>query len=114
MFVVPTFQKNSSKYIIETVLNNEVFRLRFFWNTREEFWYMDIMDQNDVNILTNVKLVINYSLLQQYEAIETLPKGDFILWDVEQNPIIGGVTVDNYGVRYNLLFFTNEELASGI
>ena len=110
MFVLPTFQNNSSKYTIEVELNNEVFRLRFQWNVRAGDWYMDILDSDDNPILLNIKLVINYSLLDQYRYMTTLPKGEFILWDLEQNPSTGGLGFDNFGKRYQLLFFTDEEI----
>lgn len=113
MFVVPTFQNRSSKYTIEVELNSEVFRLRFIWNSREQSWYMDILDQDDIEILTGIKLVINYELLLQYEAYDNLPKGEFILWDLEKNPKTGGVTFDNFGRRYQLIFFTDEEIEEG-
>ncbi len=110
MFVVPVFQNQSSRYIIEVELSLEIFRLGFAWNAREQAWYMDILDPDDNEILTNIKMVINYSLLDQYIALATLPKGKFMLWDLEKNPITGGVTFDNFGRRYQLIFFTDEEL----
>ena len=113
MFIVPTFQVQSSKYIMEVELNNQVFRLRFLWNTRELYWYMDILNQDDVEILTGIKMVINYVLLNQFQYMADLPKGEFFVMDLEQNPSTGGITFDNFGERYQLLFYTDEEIASG-
>ena len=108
MFIVPTFQDVSSRYIIETELNNEVFRLLFDWNARAECWYMDIRNQDDENILTNIKLVPDYVLIRQYSN-DDLPKGDFYVADQEDSDE-KIITFDNFGIRFNLLFFTEEEL----
>lgn len=113
MFVVPTFQNTSSKYTIEAELNNEVFLLKFAWNTRASDWYMSIYNDNGDLVLTDVKMVINYQLLRQYKAIEGIPKGDFILHDLEKDDVNSGVTFDNFGIRYQLVFFTNEEIEAG-
>ena len=53
MFIIPIFQNASSKFIQQVTLNNEVFKIRFFWNTRDESWYMSILDIDDV-----VRLVV--------------------------------------------------------
>lgn len=113
MFIVPTFQNTSSKYVIGCALGDTKYRLKFFWNTRAQAWFMSILDQDDVAIITDIRLAINYALLYQYRAIEGIPDGEFILWDLEKDPISGGVTFDNFGRRYQLLFFTSEELESG-
>lgn len=109
-YIVPTFQTTSARYILEAELATEVFRLRFTWNQRESSWYMDILDIDDNNIMLGVKLVANYQLLLQYKAMAELPKGDFIMMDLESSPQTGPVTFDNYGTRYQLIFFSNEEL----
>jgi hypothetical protein len=111
-FVVPTFQSRSARYIIGVELAGEKFRLRFYWNTREEFWYMDILDQDDNNLITGIKMVINYSLLDQYVAVIGIPKGNFILWDLEKD-VSGEVTFDNFGRRYQLIFLSDSEIAAG-
>ena len=113
MFLVPIFQNVSSKFIMQVELDGESFRLRFYWNSREEKWYMDILNIDDEAILTNVAMVIEYLLLTQYKHIADLPKGNFILLDLESNPSTGGVTFDNLGRRYQLVFFSNKEIEAG-
>lgn len=113
MYIVPIFSNVSSKFIMTSELNEEVFRLSFYWNTREEYWYMSILDPDNVPLLMDIKLVPNYILLTQYKAYSSLPKGDFILYDLEQNPATGEATFDNLGKRYQLIFLSNEEIESG-
>lgn len=113
MIIIPVFQDRSARYSFDIELNGTVFHLVFNWNSREESWYMNIQNAEEVDILDGVKLVPSYSLLKQYKAYENLPKGEFILWDIEQNPAGSNVTFDNYGKRYQLLFFTDEEILAG-
>lgn len=110
MYIVPTFQNTSADYVIEAELNNQVFRLQFTWNQRESVWYMHILDIDDNPVLLGVKLVPSYLMLQQYRAYADLPQGDFLLMDLEDSPETGLVTFDNFGKRYQLIFFSDEEL----
>ena len=112
MVVLPVFQDRSARYEYDIELAGVVYHLKFAWNAREEAWYMDIQDQDEVDILVGIKLVINYRLLLQYRALD-VPDGDFICWDLEQNPVAGGITFDNLGTRYQLLFFTTAEIEAG-
>lgn len=112
MVVLPFFQDRSSRFAYDIELAGELFRLYFSWNARETAWYMDIQDQNENNILTGIKMVPNYRLLEQYRAYAALPDGDFVVWDLNQNPITGGITFDNMGKRYQLLFFSSEEIGA--
>lgn len=113
MIVVPTFQNKSSRYSFDMELNQELFHLVFTFNARESSWYMNIQDQNENDIITGIKMVINYLLLEQYKAYVELPQGDFVVLDLEQNPATGGITFNNFGFRYQLVFFTNYELDTG-
>lgn len=110
MFAISTFQNKSSRYIMEVELNGEVFRLQFYWNAREEFWYMNILQSDDTRIVDGIKITPAYFLATQFEATPNMPSGDFLLADIESNPITGGVTFDNFGTRYILIFYTQEEL----
>ncbi len=114
MVIIPTFQNRSARYAMDIELNGTIFHLRFHWNARENNWYMDIQDQDEINILMGIKLVVNYFLLAQYRAYINLPEGDFIFWDLNQIPEDGGVTFDNFGDRYQLIFFTDDEIESGV
>lgn len=113
MVLLPTFQNRSSRFSYDIELAGELFRLFFSWNARETSWYMDIQDQNEANILTGIKMVPMYQLLRQYRAYDTLPNGDFMLWDLNQDPVNSDVSFDNFGRRYQLLFVSREEIDSG-
>lgn len=109
-FIVPTFQSTSASYTIEANLNNEAFKLNFTWNQRESSWYMDILDIDENHILSGIKLVSSYLLIRQYNAIPNLPKGDFYIVDLNDDPDTGNVSFDEFGKRFQLIFYTEEEL----
>lgn len=109
MIVIPTFQDRSSRYEFDIELAGDIWHLLFSWNAREEVWYMDIQDQDQNNILLGIKIVPNYLLLDQYKSY-ALPAGEFICWDLKQTPETGTLDFDTFGKRYQLLFFSDEEL----
>lgn len=112
MIVLPIFQSISARFSYDIELAGEIFHLKFNWNAREESWYMNILDQDQNPILTGIKMVVNYLLLNQYQYISDLPQGNFLLYDLEKIP--GGVvTFDNLGKRYQLLFASNIEIEAG-
>lgn len=113
MFIVPSFQNISSKYIFTANLNNEIFRLQFHWNSREEIWYMSILDSNEILILSGVKLVPNYDIIDRYRYLPGMPKGRFVLSRLPGNPDTR-VTFENFGVSFILIFFTDEEVENGV
>jgi len=62
-------------------LDNNEYLLRFYWNTRGEFWSMDISDSNNTQLVSGIKLIVNYPMLYQYKKIG-LPNGDFYIKDL--------------------------------
>jgi len=104
--LLPVYVSDSPRYLYNIPLDGDIFVLYFHWNSRENFWYMDILKSDGTtNILTGIKLVPNYRLLKQYKAIDGLPKGDFVLYDSEENVQDEQLTFENFGVRYKMLYF---------
>lgn len=54
--------------------------LSFYWNTRGEFWSMNIADANENMIISGIRLTIGYPLKIQHPQL-TLPPGEFIIID---------------------------------
>lgn len=61
-------------------LDGVPYRFRFRWNTRGEFWTMDIFSQDSTAIILGVKLVLDYELIANF-AWMGLPPGE--LWAVD-------------------------------
>lgn len=109
MIIIQMFQEASADFTQTIDLDGTPFILRVTWNTRVESFFMDIQDRNQQDILLGIRLVPNYLLVRDYVQ-ETLPPGDFYLWDSLNTPEDFGVTFDNLGNRYILLYLTKEEI----
>lgn len=111
MILFPTFTKLSSKFSYNIAIGAQTFSFSFYFNSREQSWYLSIADSSGNPLINGVKLVPEYLLLKSHRAaIPQLP-GDLVLVDLEGNPASSGVTFDNFGVRYVLMYFTAGELA---
>lgn len=110
MTIIPTFQNLSSSFVQDIELNGELFNLLISWNARQEAWYFDIRDSDKNNIIAGIRLVPSYLLLFQFQYNQNLPKGDFYLLDLEQNPKTSDLTFNNLNERYVFYFLTDEEL----
>lgn len=113
MIEIPVYSSVSARYSLDISLNGVVFTLRFDWNTRDEAWTMDIVDNTPADILTGVKLVPNYLLVKQYAMRPGMPEGDFYLLDTSTIKLDKIVTYDNFGDRYRLMFLTPDEVLAG-
>jgi hypothetical protein len=110
MTIIPVFNNISSKFTIQIELDAITFILSFRWNVRGQAWYMNIFDKDNNLLKAGIKLVAKYSLLKQYRAVEGLPPGEFILADAEDDPLSGPMGFENFGTRYQLLYFNRSEL----
>lgn len=109
MYIVPIFSSTSSQFIIEAELGGSNWILGLRYNARDVSWYLSISDNNDNLVLSGIKLVPTYPLIERYRYIPNLPNGDFIVMDLDESPG-GSVNFDNLGTRYQLVFFTQEEI----
>lgn len=109
MIIIRTFQDSSADFSQTIDLDGTPFKLRMTWNTRLASWYMDILTKDLQPILLGIGLVSSYLLLDEW-SMDGLPKGDFYLWDSESKPENFGVTFDNLGARYVLMYLTEDEL----
>lgn len=80
MITLPMFDTAYFKY--STVLTENEYLLNFKWNTRYEFWTMDIYDLEETAIHLGIKLVIGYPLLSQRALKNDSPPGDFWVIDI--------------------------------
>jgi hypothetical protein len=76
--IIPLFE--NANFSEAVTLDNVNYILSFKWNTRGEFWTMDIYDGNGEIIAYGFKLVIWYPLTVQHNNVN-LPAGTFVLVD---------------------------------
>ncbi len=108
MKTIPVFQSISSKFKQNLVLADLLIELEIHWNSRSNAFYMDIIDTENDDILTGVKLVPNWLLIRQFRAYLPNLNGDFIVTKVDDTAG-NRVTYDNLGTGYILYFLTLDE-----
>lgn len=67
-------------YSFEINLDETIYRMYFQWNSAYEFWTMDIQTREAENLITGIKLIINYELITRY-VDPNLPAGAIIPLD---------------------------------
>lgn len=95
----------------EVTLEGLPYRFTFYWNTREEAWFMDISDREENLIIAGIKLVISHPVKQQYVEAE-LPPGDFIVVDTNIATSRDEPARDDFvqARNLNLLYLTEAEM----
>ena len=102
-FLIP-IDVDKSAYFTESVsIEGETFNLRFLWNSRDEFWYMDVSSvtgtENGIRIVPNSPLILSKRVTN---------KGNFHLFkssvDAEENEM----KYEDFGKKFQLYFVPNE------
>lgn len=105
MEIIPFRQNTQFREEIE--LNGETFFLSFKWNALNEFWSMNIFDQDENPIALGIKIVTQFNLTEQIVQAG-MPKGNIIC----QN-IIGGfekIKRNDMGLTNELVFYSEGEI----
>lgn len=87
----------------------EYVTLRFCYNVRSAFWYLDI--QVGALVLNGLKIVPGYPLLQEQRSHLPIP-GDFILLPVTADARNYPRTYEDFGKTWFLFYMSAEEAAS--
>lgn len=93
----------------EVVIDNKLLRLDVHWNTRGEFWSLDIYDDQAEPIVLGIKLVLGTGLLDRYTSPK-LPRGELML--VDTTDTLAKVGYDDLGTSALLVFMSAEELSA--
>ena len=90
-----------------TTLDGVDFILTFAYNLRDGFWYLDVLDQDGNVIVPNVKIVVNWDLLQR-STDPRKPAGALMAYDTTAQELDPGL--DDFGTRVQILYLTAEEV----
>lgn len=71
-------------YDFQIVLDGVFVTLGFTFNSRANYWLMDIYDANDNAIVVGIKLVSSWLLTNRFK-MDGLPQGDFFIIDTTGN-----------------------------
>lgn len=80
MFIIPFKEPSFWREQIE--LSGTIFILEFKWNALNEFWVMNIYTSTNDPIILGIKIVPDYSLLDQYPAVSGRPIGDIVCQNI--------------------------------
>lgn len=83
-------------------LDGGVYRFRFTWNSRAQAWVMDVLTEAEEPIVSGVRVVVNFPILDQFED-SRLPPGKLIVVDT------GGTGEEpgrnDLGARVQIVYF---------
>ena len=101
--------KDNPNQQLTITLDNTVYNLRLLYNSLVDSWTLDVNDDNNNPILSNLALVPNFPLIKNYvEAGQ--PKGDFVCnGDIKKTKIIRNSFKDK---DFQLLYVTEAEIAT--
>jgi hypothetical protein len=102
--LVPTFAQ--ADYTQRMTLDGRVFTLHFTWNQREEAWYLALLDEADVEVISGVKIIANWPLLDFSKYDPRLPDGEFIAFDLTGNGSNPGYDDFGIGKRVELNYYS--------
>jgi hypothetical protein len=67
------------------------YQLRFQYNSREGFWYFDLLDSAQNVLRSGIKVVSNFPMLIRYRDLEARPAGELISFDTRLEPLDPGL-----------------------
>lgn len=104
-FIIPT--QSLPAYSFEIALEGATYRFKFLWNSRHEYWTMDIRDRQGNILIAGIKLIINYEILFRYRR-DTVPKGAIVPVDVTGK--LERIGRNDLGTNVKLVYFTEDEV----
>ena len=99
-FVIPV-DSAGTNYTLDVSLSGSVYRFGLYWNTRGQFWLLDIFDQADTPLATGLKLVADWELIGGL-GMASLPAGLLYVVDVSGQGLDPGI--DDLGTRVQLIY----------
>lgn len=95
-------------YRVGTTLGGTNVVLDLRWNARDAAWYMDMSTEDEVMIRAGMKIVLG-AMLGGRVTSALFPPGQLLAVDLTGSGT--EATLDDLGVRVQVLFFTYAELA---
>ncbi len=109
MISVVPFQPSDPNYRFQTVLNEDTYTFDVRWNTRDEAWYFDLLDQDGQPIVLGVKIVLGVFLSRQ-SAHKFFTEGVLAAVDLTLENRDPGF--DDLGVRVLVQYYSAATLAT--
>jgi hypothetical protein len=92
-------------YTQKTRLDGRDYVLTFRYSQREDRWYLSLADSEEIPILSGLKLVANWPLLQAYHYDTRVPRGELSAMDLSGDDTPPGLNELGEGLRVQLIYF---------
>lgn len=107
MSVLIPFFNDQASFQEEVVLDEIPYVFKFTYNTRMEFWTMNILTKDLEPIVQGIKIVLSYELISRF-ANPDLPQGQ--LYALDSGITETEVTRDNLGNIIQLVYVEADEV----
>lgn len=97
---------NASSFTEDVVIDNVVYSLHFKWNGRAKAWIMDIAAQDGETLISGLKILPSWELIEIYTNTK-LPPGNIFILDTDNTDVVPGRF--ELGNRVKLIYFTEDE-----
>lgn len=105
MEIIKSYQNSSAQFTSTVNLEDKKCKISFEWNTRVEAFFITV-DDNDGGLVSGVKAVENWPLLENHRGFIGLDGQLMILPYVPQpSPL----SYDNLGIEWDLVYLTPDE-----
>jgi hypothetical protein len=106
---IPLLSEKAARWEMKVDLSGKRYGLYVSYNTRQDAWFMSILDANGELLLAGIRLVCGVSFLEKYRAsVPELPPGEMYLMHKSGKTNIE-VTGDNLHTHFSLLYTVSEE-----
>lgn len=102
--IIPT--RSLPAFNFEMALEGVPYRFSFEWNSRREFWTMNIFTRTDVPLIVGIKLILNYELIRRYRR--NLPPGAIVAIDITGR--LQRIGREDLGENVRLIYIPRDEL----
>ncbi len=99
--VVIPVDSNSTNYTLDVSLSGGIYRFGLYWNTRGQFWSLDILDSSENPIATGLKVVADWEFISGL-GDSRLPPG--FLYAVDLSGLGLDPTDSDLGTRVILVY----------
>jgi len=93
--------KKYPDYSFKITIDGDLYVFNIRWNDAYEFWALTIQDKNNVELMTNVRMVINSNLFHEKRGLG-LPGGDLFLVNTQSTKLEAGFdNILDYALVYS-------------
>ena len=79
MFIIPF--KETGSWQTQITLSDTIYNLYFKWNALNQYWVMNVFDNNNLPICYGIKVVVNWNLTGQF-VVSGMPAGNIVCQNV--------------------------------